>query len=75
MIEFSSRSTTKQIAIMCGLLLTAFLVGSLVGYVRGALGDDVSTEQTMDWAVKTGLLGVLLIVISIDRLTKNQTGK
>ncbi|MEN9521594.1 MAG: hypothetical protein RLZZ381_4182 [Cyanobacteriota bacterium] len=42
MIEFSSRSTTKQIAIMCGLLLTAFLVGSLVGYVRGALGYEQS---------------------------------
>ena len=65
MIEFSALSTTKRVAIICVVLLSAFLVGGLVGYVRGAFGDDGSTERAMDWAVKTGLLGILLIVVSI----------
>ena len=65
MIEFSTLSTMKRVAIICGVLLSAFLVGGLVGYVRGAFGDDGNTERAMDWALKTGLLGILLIVVSI----------
>ena len=64
MIEFSTLSTTKRVAIIFGLLLSAFLIGGLVGYVRGAFGDDGGTERAIDWAIKTGLLGILLIVVS-----------
>ena len=46
------------------MLLLTFLIGGLVGYVRGAFGDDGSTERAMDWAIKTGLLGIWLIVVS-----------
>ena len=64
MIEFSTLSTTKRVAIIFGVLLSAFLIGGSVGYVRGAFGDDGSTERAMEWAVKTGLWGILLIIVS-----------
>lgn len=64
MIEFSTLSTAKRVAIIFGMLLSAFLIGGLVGYVRGAFGDDGSTERAMEWAVKTGFSGILLIIVS-----------
>lgn len=64
MIESPTSSIVKRVAIACGLLLVAFAFGALIGYVRGVSGDDGSTERAIDWAVKTGLLGILLIIVS-----------
>ena len=64
MIEFSTLSTKKRVALISGFLLSAFLIGGFVGYMRGAFGDDGSTERAINWTVKTGLWVILLVPVS-----------
>ena len=47
------------------MLLTAIVFGSLLGYGRGVLGDNGSTERAVNWAIKSGLLGILLVILSV----------
>lgn len=49
------------LALSVGLLII-LAVGALLGFCRGALGDGGSTSQGMDWAIKTGLLYVVMSV-------------
>jgi len=60
MNETITSSSIVSAARLCGLGFAMFLIGAVMGYCRGALGDGGTTEQGFDWAVKTGLLLVAM---------------
>ena len=61
MRETITPSSIVSAARLCGLGVTIFTVGAVLGYFRGAFGDGGTTEQGFDWAVKTGLLSVAMV--------------
>ena len=65
MTKFSDLSPLKKVAILSGLIIVVLLVGGLIGYFRGLYGDGGSFDRAIDWAVKTDLLCLLLIVVSL----------
>ncbi len=65
MTKFENLSWAKKTAILSGLLLQLLLVCTSIGYLRGLLGDSGSSDRAIDWAVKTALLWILLIIISM----------
>lgn len=61
--------TTRRSAIVGATLFlffgaVVFLVGALLGYCQGALGSEGSAERGFDWAVKTGLLLVVMSTVA-----------
>ena len=63
MSETTNRSWIVGTVILCGLGAAIFLVGAVIGYCRGAFGDEGTAEQGFDWAIKTGLLLVAMSAI------------
>ena len=63
MSEATNRSWIVGAAVLSGLEVAIFLVGAVIGYCRGAFGDQGTAEQGVDWAVKTGLLLVAMSAI------------
>lgn len=65
MTKFANLSRVKKTAILSGLLIVALLIAALIGYFSGLYGDGGSLERASDWAIKTDLLCILLILVSI----------
>ena len=60
MTETSRRPWIVSATVLCGLGLAIFVVGAILGYCKGALGEGGNADQGFDWAVKTGLLLVTM---------------
>ena len=60
MSDSTHRSWLVSATVFGGLGVAIFLVGAVLGYCRGAFGDDGTPERGFDWAVKTGLLLVAM---------------
>lgn len=65
MTKFANLSLLKRTAILSGLIVAALLVGALIGYFRGLHGDGGNVDRAIDWAVKTDLLCILFIIVSV----------
>ncbi|MGV3483109.1 MAG: hypothetical protein ACO1RT_01685 [Planctomycetaceae bacterium] len=60
MSETPGRSLVVSAIVFCGLGAAIFLLGAVIGYCRGAFGDEGTAARGFDWAVKTGLLVVAM---------------
>lgn len=64
--SFSDQSPIKQTGIILGLLLIAFAIAAVIGYMCELLVNNGNSELTASLEIKSrSLLGILLIVVSI----------
>ena len=56
MKETTKRPWIVSAAVFCGLGLSIFIVGAVMGYCDGAFGEGGDAAQGVDWAVKNGLM-------------------